>query len=256
MKSILPRVAGLIGAAIAFQTASAQFTGKLVYEIDRPKEKLVMTYYQSGTAAHVEAYNITTNNGVTDTTTVNPQDTILFDFANSNETHLQWRYQRAMKTRYTDDVLTAATTAKGKSLGTTTVTNKGADTANGYNCTHFVLTTTSQFGSSTRDVWVTGDLGPAPTAWVLGSYLYFTPGFPTFTKLTAAGANGIVVKSTASNARQGVISVMNLVVVDTHTPNPALFQVPSYYTVFDRTGFTLPYGKDRLKGKKTCYRSR
>ncbi len=240
MKSILPGVAGLIAAALPFQTVSAQFTGKLVYEIDRPKEKLVMTYYQSGTAAHVEAYNITTNNGVTDTTTVNPQDTILFDFANNNETHLQWRYQRAIMTKYTGTIVAAVMTAKAKNFATVTVTSKGADTSNGYSCTHYVITTSSQLATSTKDLWITGDLGPAPTAWVAGSYLYFTPGDPQFTKLISAGANGIVVKAVSSFSKQGIISVMNLIAVDKSTPNPSLFQVPSGFSLLDRTGFTLP----------------
>jgi Domain of unknown function (DUF4412) len=225
-----------LALVLIVQGATAQFTGTLVYEIARPDTKLVMTYCQKGTAGFIAAYNVQLKGGVPDVSTMHAQDTILWDFANANETHLQYHTMRAFKQKYVAVMEAKMMEERMKGKGTLTVTSKGLETVNGYSCTHFVITTTSGMGASTRDVWVTKDLGPAATVWVMGSYLYFPPGYPHLDKLLAAGANGVVVKSVSSfGANHSLETTMNLVKVDKHAPGAALFQVPSRYNLVDET---------------------
>jgi Domain of unknown function (DUF4412) len=250
MKNIIPglaglrcavlRCAGLIVLVLSLHTAFAQFTGKLVYEIARPDTKLVMTYYQKGTQGHIEAYNVKMSSGNADMSTLHPQDTVLWDFAKGTETHLNYRQMRAFMTKYIGKMETDLMAAKGKNMGAITVTSKGSESVNGYACTHYVMATNNKMMNSTRDVWITKDLGPAPTVYIVGSYLYFTPGFPHFTDLTQAGADGVVVKAVLTGA--GMVSTMNLVSVDKKTPSASLFQVPSRYTFIDETNMTMPQG--------------
>ena len=221
--------------ALLVQGATAQFTGTLVYEVTRPDSKLVMTYCQKGTAGFSAAYNVQLKGGVPDMSTMHAQDTIIWDFASANETHLQYHTMRAFKQKYLAVVQAKMLEAQMKGKGTVTVTSKGPETVNGYNCTHFVITTT-MMAAGTRDVWVTKDLGPAATVWVVGSYLYFPPGYPHLDKLLAAGADGVVVKSVSSyGANHSMETTMNLVKADKHAPGAALFQVPSRYSLVDET---------------------
>ena len=228
--------------ALGAESVAAQFNGSLIYQVDQNGNRLVMKYYQSGTNGKIEAYNVTLKNGVPDSTTMHAQDTIIFDFAAGTETHLQYHTMRAYKQQYMGSVINAALSAKLKSMGTVTVSGGGSDTANGYNCNHYVITSASKLGTGTRDVWVSGSLGPSPTAWVVGSYLYFTPGYLHFTKLLAAGASGIVVKVNSSFTHQGLQYSMLLIGYDPHPPRQQFFSVPSRYSVIDETNMTLPTG--------------
>jgi hypothetical protein len=232
-------LAGTFALSLSVQSVSAQFTGKLVYEIARPDTKLVMTYYQKGTQGRIEAYNVKMSSGTPDMSTVHPQDTIIFDFAKATETHLNYHQMRAFITKYIGKMESDAIAAHGKNLGTVTVTSKGPETVNGYVCTHYIMATNNyKIWNSTRDIWITNGLGPAPTVYIVGSYLYFTPGFPHFTDLTQAGANGIVVKSVLTGG--SMVSTMNLVSVDPTTPSSSLFKVPSNYTVVDESNASIP----------------
>jgi hypothetical protein len=143
---------------------------------------------------------------------------------------------RAFKQKYMAVMQAKMMEERMKGKSSVTVTSAGQETVNGYNCTHFVMAITSMMGNSTRDVWVTKDLGPAATVWVVGSYLYFPPGYPHLDKLIAAGADGVVVKSVSSvGANHSLETTMNLVRVDKHAPSAALFQVPSRYNLVDET---------------------
>src|ERR1700761_7340972 len=90
MKPIF-RMAILGGALLAAQTGKAQFSGKLVYQVDGQTSRLIMTYYQQGTTARMKAYNVNLSNGTVDMSTLKAQDTILYDFAAAHETHLQYK---------------------------------------------------------------------------------------------------------------------------------------------------------------------
>jgi Domain of unknown function (DUF4412) len=241
MKNTIARLAGMLALSLFVHSTYAQFTGKLVYEIDRPDTKLVMTYYQKGTQGHIEAYNVKMSNGTADMSTLHPQDTVLWDFAKGTETHLNYHQMRAFMTKYIGKMESDAIAAHGQNMSTVTVTSKGSESVNGYACTHYVMTMGTKIFKSTRDVWITKDLGPAPTVYVVGSYLYFTPGFPHFTDLTQAGADGVVVKAVLSGA--GMVSTMNLISVDKKTPSASLFQAPSRYTLIDETNMTIPQGR-------------
>ncbi|HTR30886.1 MAG TPA: DUF4412 domain-containing protein [Puia sp.] len=219
-------------------SAFAQFNGKLVYQIDQQGSRTVMTYVQNGTNAIVTAYTIKLTNGVTDTTTFHAQDTIIFDFAAATETHLQYRTMNAYKQKYMGTLMAGAM----KNQGAVTAAAAGSASVNGYNCNHYVITTKSALGISTKDIYTTGDIGGSPTLWVVGAFTYYTPGYPHFVKLMAAGASGVVVQASSSNNKQGLLVTMNLVSADTKFVPRArgYFSVPSRYNLIDETNMTLP----------------
>ncbi|HTR30885.1 MAG TPA: DUF4412 domain-containing protein [Puia sp.] len=221
--------------------AAAQFNGKLVYQVDQKKSRTVMTYFQTGTSGKMEAYDISFKNGIPDSSTIKAQDTILYNFADSNETHLQYETRRAMKMRYLAITEAAMVASRMKGKTSTTVTANGPDTANGHKCMHFTISTTSALGTGIRDIWLTGDFGQgvSPSVWVVGAYLYYPPGSPHLLELLAKGAGGVVVKVVASSPHQGVIYTMNLMAIEQpRRYRAAEFSVPSGYTLVDRTGFT------------------
>ena len=226
MKIIL---AGL--RACGVWTAQAQFAGKLTYRIVNPTSTLTMVYYQNGNNARVDAWSFSN----ADTTVItNVQDTLLFDIAGLNITHLQYQTGRAIIAK------TAPTLVKGTLGGMGTVINIqtiGAETVNGYACTHFVISTQTGQITSKKDIWVTTSLG-TPGIQVAGGYLYYTPDFPQEIKLLAAGGAGVVVKTSISTGKMSV--VMNLIAVDTKPPSLRLFAVPARYTIVDNTQMTVP----------------
>jgi hypothetical protein len=223
-------------------SAEAQFTGKLVYQLDQNGTRTVMTYIQKGTNAIVEAYTIKLNNGITDTTTILPQDTLLFDFAAGTETNLQFSTMQAYKTKFIGNMEAAAMAARLKGKASISVASAGSAAADGYNCNHFVITSSGLIGSGTRDVWTSGDIGGSPSLWIVGAFTYWAPDHPTLAKLTSAGASGVVVKANSSNPRQGLLYSMNLISVDTkfNPRSPNFFNVPSRYNLVDETGYRLP----------------
>ena len=227
---------GVYGAALtlATGTATAQFTGKLVYQVVRPHVVLTMTYYQSGSMVHIEAYTMNVKKGVIDSSTLFAQDTILFDVSKGTETHLQKATHFTIITPYS--MTLAAQAGYGAAISSTSVQPSGTGTINGYSCAHFIekYTGGGPFGSDQRDVWATTTLG-APSILVVGSYLYYTPGSQRLQALNTAGCTGVIVQSTMSG--QGQTTTMNLVSVDTTTPDASLFQVPAYYTIMDRSGY-------------------
>jgi hypothetical protein len=222
---------------------SAQFNGKLVYQVDQKKGRTVMTYYQTGNSGRMDAYDISFKNGIPDSSTIEAQDTILYNFADSNETRLQHETYRALKMKYLAVTVPALVASRMKGKASTSVTAKGADTANGHKCMHYVITSKSLLGTGMRDIWVTGDYGQgvSPSVWVVGGYLYYPPGSPHLLELMAQGASGVVVKVVASSPTQGIIYTMNL--VDVEQPRrfrAAMFNVPSGYTLVDKTNVSLP----------------
>jgi hypothetical protein len=222
--------------------ASAQFNGRLIYQLDQNGTRTVMQYVQNGTNAIVSAYTITLKSGVPDTSTLHPQDTLIFDFAAATETHLQHATMNAYKQKYMGNMMAAAMAKKNSMGGSVAVTAAGSGAVDGYNCNHYVITSKSMMGTSTKDVWTTGDIGGSPTLWVVGAFTYYTPGYPHFTKLTAAGASGVVVQVNSSFTKQGLQYSMNLVSVDTKfVPRfRGYFSVPSRYNLIDETNMTFP----------------
>lgn len=228
------RLLAVVGLALTAGTASAQFGGKLVYQIVKPTVVLTMTYYQSGNNVHVEAYSMEVKKGAVDSSTFSVQDTILFDLTKNTETHLQRQTGRAIISPYTATII--AQTAYGKTIPPPTVQLVGPDTANGYTCTHYIekYPGAKPFGQTQRDIWVTNALGNAGIL-VMGSYLYYTPGSPQLQALNAAGCVGVVVRTKISGL--GQVAVMNLISVDTKRLLASLFQIPSYYSIIDNSGY-------------------
>src|SRR6516164_9648224 len=97
----------LIALTGFIQYASAQFTGKLVYEIVRT-DKLTMTYYQDKGRARIEAVNMRMNNGVPDPSTAKYQNVLLFDLSKNTETHLQQQSKMAIMTQYTFQMMASS----------------------------------------------------------------------------------------------------------------------------------------------------
>lgn len=222
--------------ALVSLPASAQFNGKLVYQIDQEGTRIVMTYIQYGTNAVITAYTMQLKNGVADTTTFHAQDTLIFDFTAATETHLQYKTWRAYKQKYMGTIMAAAV---DKMPGTVSYAAAGSGSVNGYSCNHYVITTTTKFNTSKKDVWTTNDIGGSPTTWVLGGFLYYTPGFPPFAKLTAAGATGVVVQAGSTAGK--LHWTMNLISCDPHfVPKVrGFFSVPSRYTLVDETNMNF-----------------
>lgn len=223
----------ILGALLAcgVWTAQAQFAGKLTYRIVNPTSTLTMVYYQNGNNARVDARSVSNS----DTTQVlNVQDTLLFDIAGLNTTHLQYQTGMAILAKNTATLTKGALSGLGTQIGIETA---GAETVNGYACTHYVIQTQTGRLVSKRDVWITTALG-SPGIQVMGGYLYYTPDVPQEGKLLAAGGAGVVVK--AKVTAPGLSMVMNLIGVDTKRPDARLFAVPARYTLVDHSQMVMP----------------
>jgi hypothetical protein len=213
---------------------SAQFIGKLVYEVTTTSNinKLTMVCYLDKSHARIEAVSVPLKAGVPDPSNPHYQDTLLFDLTSGKQTTLQYKTHIAVITAYTSRILMEAGMYKE---GDVTVENMGAETVNGYKCTHFVLTMTKT--KSKRDFWITKDLGAASLV-VAGGYLYYPPGHPFLQKLSDAGGAGVMVRAVAGGG--AIFSTLNLVSVDKKAPAASLFQVPSWYTTLDRSNGAIP----------------
>jgi|GEM_PF-2090711 len=214
------------------QVASAQFAGKLTYKLVNPNDILYMVYYQNGNNARVDARTVSK----ADTTQVtSTQDTLLFDIAGKKTTHLQYKTGNAYIMVNTA-TMTLAMSGKvpQQQLSVQTV---GPETVDGYACTHYTVIGQMGHYTSKREVWVTTSLG-TPGIQVAGGYLYWTPDFPQEIKLLAAGGTGVIVRSKISSP--GLTIQMDLIGVDTKTPDAFLFKVPSRYSIVDRTQMTMP----------------
>jgi hypothetical protein len=215
------------------QTVTAQFAGKLTYKIVYPTYTLAMTYWQNGNSAKVTAYSVANS----DTTKMtNTQDTLLFDIAGKTTTHMAYRTGVAAIMPNIGALAQQATAGSGLQQ-TTTVTNLGTETVNGYSCTHYLIASTTGHYTLKREVWVTTSLG-TPGVQVIGGYLYYTADFPQAVKLLAAGGAGVVVKSLVN--MPGLMTTMNLVGVDTNVPGASLFTVPGWYRVVDNSQMAMP----------------
>jgi len=220
--------------AFAGQAASAQFAGKLTYKLVNPNDILYMVYYQNGNDARVDARTVSK----ADTTQVtSTQDTLLFDIAGKKTTHLQYKSGNAYIMVNTATMTLQAMGGKGVPQQQLSVQTIGTETVDGYACTHYIVV--GQIGSYTskREVWVTTSLG-TPGIQVAGGYLYWTPDFPQEIKLLAAGGAGVIVRSKISSP--GLTIQMDLIGVDTKTPDASLFKVPARYSIVDRTQMTMP----------------
>lgn len=232
----LPIMKLLLAIALACtgQLASAQFAGKLTYKLVNPNDILYMVYYQNGNNARVDARTVSKS----DTTQVtSTQDTLLFDIAGKKTTHLQYKTGNAYIMMNTASLTLQAMGGKGMPQQDLSVQTVGAETVNGYACTHYIVIGTIGHYTSKRDVWVTTSLG-TPGIQVAGGYLYWTPDFPQEIKLLAAGGAGVIVRSSIKSP--GMSLTMDLIGVDTKKPDASLFKVPARYAVVDRSQMMVP----------------
>jgi hypothetical protein len=227
MKCIIALLFACVG-----QAATAQFAGKLTYKIVYSNSTLVMTYWQNGNSVKVTAQSVSNSDS---TQVINTQDTLLFDIQGKKTTHLVYKTGQAVIMPNTGSMSQQAMAAAGtqQSLSVLAI---GAETVNGYACTHYAVTATMGHYVSRRDVWVTTSLGN-PGLQVAGGYLYWTADFQQAVKLAAAGGVGVVVKSLVN--MPGLMTTMNLVGVDTNVPPASIFAVPGWYVVVDRSQMGL-----------------
>jgi Domain of unknown function (DUF4412) len=236
MKYILPVALAALFAGAAM-VAHAQWNGKLTYKVANTlntTSTLMMVYYQNGNNARVDAWSVSQ----ADTTKIlNTQDTLLYNISGLTTIHLQYKTGRAYLQKNTSSITQQLMASKGKSV-TATIETKGPETVNGYPCTHYVMVTPGMGNKpTTRDVWVTQSLGN-PSIQVMGSYLYYTPDNDNEIKLLAAGAAGVVVKTTVTVP--GATMTTTLTAVDTKTPPASMFKVPSWYSLIDETNMPMP----------------
>ncbi len=232
MKSILFFL--LIG--LFFKAPTSEFTGILHYESDYDMGgsagKVLTTIYESGSKVRVESTNIGTKSPFGAPATKD-QDVTLYDFDNQQETTLHADSKMAVITPYA-----AAMVQQQKILeqmGTTvTVQNDGDEKVGNYNCTHFIMTTvnskvkSSKYNTSTKEIWVSKDLGSCHL-WYVGDYLYYPEGTFFWKKFADAGAEGVVVKWKTGSGRLSSSCVLNS--YESKSLPSATFAPPSGYNV-------------------------
>jgi uncharacterized protein DUF4412 len=204
----------LIGIGL-MQACYAQFEGILLYDCTI-KNKTLTTIYVSKTKVLLEAKTFPMKEGVTDISAGKEQDDLLFDFEANKATRLNSRYRKAL----TQDMapVTADKLARAKDADIT-ITDLGPEKVDKYDCHHFSL----NIKGSTRDLWVTKDLGTAPI-YMISLFDYFPAGSLLINKLKDAGGEGIVVKSQSGNV------VVILTTVQRKTVPPSFFQIPAGYS--------------------------
>ena len=219
------------------KTAFPQAQGIFIYEDDYSDPlatgKVVTKIYESKSMARIESTNTTTKSALGDPTS-KEQDVILLDLDKLSETHLSAERKTAIITPFT----TSSSEDLMKKLGTeVTIQNLGPEKIGNYNCTHFVITTTTKNNSlnydTKKDIWTTKDLGIGNVYYV-GHYLYYPKGSQIAGKLTDAGAGGIVVRWQVLDPTTKKPNVCNLVRYQAGPVPASEFSAPSGYMVIRR----------------------
>ena len=234
MKKIIITLTLLCIRAFSFSQNDAVLTYENDYSDKVGTGKVITTIYESQGKARVESINASTSSSFgaprTDT-----QNVLIFDFTTQKETHLNAKQNTAVVMPF---IVTTMEKQMMPQMGLDyVVQNLGSDTAAGYKCTHYLLTTTSSkyknYPSAKKDVWVTNDLGTGNLFFV-GAYLYLPLSSYQATKLTDAGATGIVVKWQAMDPISKQPNICRLVNYNAGTLRKDVFLVPSNYTVVQR----------------------
>jgi hypothetical protein len=216
--------------------AQSQVQGILIYQNNYDDKlgtgQVTTTIYEGNGKARIESINAQTKSAIGAPSTKS-QNVILFDFDKSQETHLNAERNTAIVTGFTVTLMEQQMKTMGTDMN---IQNLGAEKIGNYNCTHYVLTTTStkyKIPPAQKDVWITNDLG-AGNIFYVGSYLYYPQGTYHAQKLAAAGATGIVVQWSAMDPISKKPLVCSLISYQKKSLPASTFSPPSGYTVMQR----------------------
>jgi len=213
------------------------FEGVLHYQLSYKekwfgtKGEVHTTIYEVPGKFRIEAYD--TSYKDPELTVQNP---LLIDVQKGTETHLLTRFQRAA----VYSVSTKNQMVQKMESGTHTVynvENLGKEMINNFTCTHFRISKSYEklmtLKPAVYDIWITNDLGSG-SIWYVGDYLYLYPGLDLFTKLSKAGADGVVVEWQLKT--KGVTTCMLTTYQKMDLPD-SIFSPPSGYSASQVPGF-------------------
>ena len=223
--------------ACTLKTSFAQVEGILTYENVYDDQigtgKVTTTIYESKSKARIESTNAQTKSAF-GTPSTKDQNVILFDFDKSNETHLDSKRNMAIVTAFTMSTMEQQMKAMGTEM---TVQNLGAEKVGNYNCTHYVMTSSSSkyknLPPGKKEFWITNDLGTTNLFFV-GQYLYYPLGCNAAKKLTDAGATGVVVKWQVMDPVSKKPNICTLINYQKKNLPASRFSPPPGYTVMQR----------------------
>ena len=218
----------------SFSQTDAVLTYENNYSDKIATGKVTTTIYESQNKARVESINAQTTSSFGPATTEN-QNILIFDFTTQKETHLNAKQHIASVMPFMVNTMEKTMMAN---MGLDYVVQKeGSEKVNGYNCTHFSITTVSSknknFPPAKKDVWITNDLGTG-NLFFAAPYIYFPLGSYEATQLTKAGGTGIVVKWQVTDP---ISKQPNICTLTSYKPGKLksdIFSVPSNYTVVQR----------------------
>ena len=148
--------------ACTLKTSFAQVEGILTYENvydDKLGLGKLPQLFTKQSKARIESTNAQTKSAFGAPSTKD-QNVILFDFDKSNETHLDSKRNMAIVTAFTMSSMEQQMKAMGTEM---TVQNLGAEKVGNYNCTHYVMTSSSSkyknLPPGKKEFWITNDLG-------------------------------------------------------------------------------------------------
>jgi hypothetical protein len=193
--------------------------------------KVVTTIYESKEKARVESTNTQTSSSFGPPKTES-QNILIFDFTAQKETHLNAKQNIAAVMPF---MVTTMEKQMMPALGVDyVVQNLGAETVNGYKCTHFTIITTSSknknYPPAKKDVWITNDIG-SNNLFFAGPYLYLPLGSYEATKLVDAGGTGIVVKWQVMDPISNQPNICTLTNYQPGKLKNDIFSAPSNYTI-------------------------
>ncbi len=197
------------------QIARAQFEGVLYYDCTI-KNKTLTTIYASKTKVLLESKIYPMKEGAAEIDKGKEQDPLIFDFVANKTTRMSARHKESI----TGDLAPVTQDRIGNvKEEDVSVEDLGAEKIGDYNCHHYGI----KIKNRKSELWVTKDLGVSLLC-MLSQFDYYPSGTLLFTKLKAADADGVVVKSKAGNV------VVNLTNVQKKVVPPSVFELPAGYS--------------------------
>lgn len=203
----------------SLRAAYAQFEGILNYECTI-KNQTLTTIYASKAKVLLEAKTYPMKEGVADISRGKEQDALLFDFDARQTTRISSKHKAIAVSEISPITDEHTGNVKDEDIS---VEDKGEEKAGGYNCHHYIV----KIKNKTTELWITKDLGVSPLC-LFSQFDYYPAGSLLFKKLSAAGADGVVVRSKAGDI---VVSLTNV----------QRKAVPANY-------FEIPAGYSKIKG--------
>jgi uncharacterized protein DUF4412 len=197
------------------QAARAQFEGILYYECTL-KNQTLTTIYATKTKLLLEAKTYPIKEGAADIGKGKEQDALIFDFEARQTTRISSKRKWVAVSAISPVTDERVGNLKDEDIS---VEDKGEEKVGTYNCHHYVV----KIRNKATELWITKDLGVTPLC-LLSQFDYYPEGTVLYTKLSAAGADGVVVRSKSGDV---VVSLTN---VQRKTVPASYFEVPEGYT--------------------------